>query len=406
MKNWEDIFKESLEDCSSSLPEGSLEEFQRKLSSSRKPAAGRLAWLALPAAAACAAVAVLIPHHDSGTAVEETHVVAEAAAPVNVVTVEDAPDEFESGASDPVQATVRPGQEAAGLRSGKLIAQSFMPADDDLPVADGTDTREAGVEAEVTVNAGMEDNHVMPEPENDVRQPSVPESVTWVDLDKMSARRHRKGGNAAAVLGTGGGVLGGAAAGLLASVTKMDCELPGNMVMSDGLSSRGEGVFATPVNSVIRTRHMMPVKAGVTVRYPLSERFYLMSGLEYSLYRSESERFLTGKEQQYAHYLGIPVRVDWSALKTKHLDLYLGAGLSADRCVHAVSDGSKIWGDKMNFSLLAAGGALVKLNRWAGLYLEPQFSWRALSSGGIETYRSEHPAMLGVSAGVRFTIGE
>ena len=116
--------------------------------------------------------------------------------------------------------------------------------------------------------------------------------------------------------------------------------------------------------------------------------------------------FLTGKEQQYAHYLGIPVRVDWSALKTKHLDLYLGVGLSADRCVHAVSGGSKIWGDKMNFSLLAAGGALVKLNRWAGLYLEPQFSWRALSSGGIETYRSEHPAMLGVSAGVRFTIGE
>lgn len=403
MKNWEDIFKESLRDCSISLPEGSLEEFQSKLSSSRKAPVRRLAWLAVPAAAACMALALLLPRNasedltQSGVTLAQAPSAAAEEPAVDAAAAEDAPEPSEVSSGH--EADVRT---VATAHTRRLLAQAVEAEVQNEPVAAQEETETSGIVEEIDSNAQTES---APQKEELVSSPTVSESagVTRVALEKDPGRR--RDSSAGTVLRTGGSVLGGSLAAVAASVLgagvgAMESLPAADMAYEDGALS----YTGTPVNSVIRRHHDMPLKIGVTARYPLTERFYLMSGLEYSLYHSETERFLTGKEQQYAHYVGIPVRLDWNAIQTRRVDFYLGAGASADLCVGARSGGVAVDGSGLNLSVLGAGGALLKLSSHVGLYLEPHFSWSPMVSESVETYRTEHPIMFGVSTGIRFTL--
>lgn len=57
--------------------------------------------------------------------------------------------------------------------------------------------------------------------------------------------------------------------------------------------------------------HYFPLKLGLSVRIPLAKNLYISTGVDYSLYRSTFTFTLSGEKEQYAHYLGIPVRLDW-----------------------------------------------------------------------------------------------
>lgn len=402
MKNWEDIFKESLRDCSSSLPEGSLEEFQSRLSSSRKAPVRRLAWLAVPAAAACMALALLLPRHasedlsQSGVTLAQAPSAAAEEPAVDAAAAEDAPEPVEVSIGH--EAAVRP---VATAHTRRLLAQAVEAEVQNEPVAAQEETVAFGVAEEKDSNNQTES---APQKEEVVSSPTVPESagVTRVALEKDPGRsRHTSSGT---VLRAGGSVLGGSLVAVAASVLGAEVGALESLPAADMACREDASYTGTPVNSVIRRHHDMPLKIGVTARYPLSERLYLMTGLEYSLYHSETERFLTGKEQQYAHYVGIPVRLDWNAIRTRRVDFYLGAGASADLCVSARSGGVAVDGSGLNLSLLGAGGALLKLSSHVGLYLEPQVSLNPMASESLETYRTEHPIMFGVSTGIRFTL--
>ena len=114
---------------------------------------------------------------------------------------------------------------------------------------------------------------------------------------------------------------------------------------------------------------------------------------------------MTGVKQQSAHYLGIPVRMDWSIASNKWLDVYLGAGMEGDFCVAASLSGEKIQRDGFSFSLLGAAGVQFNCSRHIGLYLEPELSWTVPSGSRVlMTYRSQHPFFFTVAAGVRFNL--
>lgn len=399
MKNWEDIFRESLEDCTDRLPDGSLEEFQRKLSSPR----GRhtLAWIAVPAAAACAALALLLPHHDGGVSVK--NVVAEVKEAVEPVPV--SPD----CVSAPQEDSREPGSQIT-VPVRKLIAQAPEVTEKSAPA--GTVTLEAPFtnaqpggntyddepDSKETAAAGegCEDRGISPMAPQD-------KGVTWVALDKASTRRRGTG----VALKAGGGLLGGVGAGLLACVASGTMHGDDIELLADMGPSPRPGVHLSSANSELRRHDWIPFKAGVTARYPLAERLYLMSGLEYSIYGSEVERFLTGKKRQYAHYLSVPLRLDWSVVKKNSFELYMGAGASADFCVAARYAGRSVHKDVLGVSLTAAGGAMWKISSHAGIYLEPQLSWCPGSSSAMpRTYRTNHTLVPCVATGVRFTICE
>lgn len=151
--------------------------------------------------------------------------------------------------------------------------------------------------------------------------------------------------------------------------------------------------------------HHMPIKAALSVRTPVAEKLYLTTGLEYSRYVSTYTYSLSGNHKQVANYLGIPLRMDWTFVSNRWLDLYLGGGIEAEWCLGATMDGKSIGKDKFSMSLLGAGGLQLNVTKNIGIYLEPEVSWKmTLEDPVLATYRTEHPLMFAVATGIRLTI--
>ena len=175
----------------------------------------------------------------------------------------------------------------------------------------------------------------------------------------------------------------------------------------EGPVSSGE-----PVKDLLdQSAHYFPVQVGLSAKLPLSERLYLSTGLQYSLYNSKFMMSQTGEKRQQVHYLGIPVRLDWVFASSSLFDVYAGGGVLGDLCLNATLAGMSREKDRPSLSLVGAGGIQMNVTKRLGIYLEPELSWRipennpAITTYTPVTYRSEHPVMFSVAAGVRINLG-
>ncbi|MBO4537061.1 MAG: hypothetical protein J5702_07615, partial [Bacteroidales bacterium] len=121
----------------------------------------------------------------------------------------------------------------------------------------------------------------------------------------------------------------------------------------------------------------------------------------------------TGTKKQAAHYLGVPVRLDWTLVSGRWLDAYVGAGVSGDKCFAAFLDGKAnlngvpVAVDPFAFSLLGAGGVQLNFTKRLGFFAEPEVSWVVpWQPRMLHTYRSENPVMFSVATGLRINLGK
>ena len=154
-----------------------------------------------------------------------------------------------------------------------------------------------------------------------------------------------------------------------------------------------------------RYDHEIPKSFGVSIRFHLTDRLSINSGLSYTRYVSERTRIFSGhtgkNDRQYVHYLGIPVRLDWMIVDRKHFNFYLGAGLQADKCIYATVGGERLHEKEVLLGLNGAMGLQFNVMPKVGLYFEPDFSL-SLNEGSIQTYRSNEPLVVTVRGGLRF----
>ncbi len=376
MKKWEDIVKQKMEEFDGTLPDSVLAQFHaRQNSQARKPVLW--IWAAVPAVAAAVAALLLlhrpsVPETDGGVQLIEQ-------APVPVVEVVEEADSVEF--SEPVLAP-----------KPRLVAQAkpttVAPAEPVLPVAEP-------VEAE---------------PQEAVNQEEQPAGSPFIPEPKAAAKPVRMKVAPAAGIVAGAGLLAAVITPLVGSGRNLSYDTGfGNSPVFDsgsGTNDPGEHYYVPDVNLLTDTRTQYPfIRGGVSLGIPVSKRWKLTTGVEYSLYKTFFTYSMTGVKQQSAHYLGIPVRMDWSIASNKWLDVYLGAGMEGDFCVAASLSGEKIQRDGFNFSLLGAAGVQFNCSRHIGLYLEPELSWTVPSGSRVlMTYRSQHPFFFTVAAGVRFNL--
>ena len=153
-------------------------------------------------------------------------------------------------------------------------------------------------------------------------------------------------------------------------------------------------------------QHEIPVSVGLSARFFLTDRLSINTGLNYTRYKSIRTRtFLATydhkKDWQYAHYIGVPVRLDYNAVNRKHFNLYFGAGLQMDKCVYAKVGEERLHEKQVLFGLNGAMGLQVNIVPMVGLYFEPEVSY-ALNKGSIVTFRSDEPFVVTVRGGLRF----
>ena len=120
--------------------------------------------------------------------------------------------------------------------------------------------------------------------------------------------------------------------------------------------------------------HQPPMTIGLSVCLPLSEKWSLTSGLDYSFCRSKitlSDGRIVG---QKAHYLGIPFHFDFMPVKTQAFSVYIGAGFEAYNCVLAKQEKKRIKDANIYLSGIGLIGLKYEPMQNVGIFLEPQYN--------------------------------
>lgn len=171
-----------------------------------------------------------------------------------------------------------------------------------------------------------------------------------------------------------------------------------------------------------KAKHRQPLNVGITVRYQLSPRWSLHSGFTYSYLSSD---FTTARgdrrtyTEQRLHYLGIPLGVSYSLWQNKHWNVYLGAGVEAQRLVKGKATTDKATKGQLESSttttlhdhrLLMSGNATAgveyHLSPVIGLYLEPGLSRHFDNGSYIESSYTDKPWNVNLNMGLKIDIGK
>ena len=389
MRKWEDIVRERLKGYESALPDGSLADFRARRTASAGGSAGHipskrsaLPW-ALAAAVAAGLAAVIFLRHPAEPG-DGAQPLRQPSTPVAVVA-------DTAKISEPLQP--EPIQEhpyIAHAVTPKAFSQPSV-TQQEIFSADTISKYEASVQEsnDVSIQDPSEQQSVDTPVTTDA-SPYIPETAGTEPV-KMHFEP-------SAGLLAGGGLV----ATLVATVIKA------NKMLFKGIASGGQLSFGTnppiyiPIESYEST---FPLRMGLSVGIPVTEKLRLTNGLEYSCFQSTYTDYVNGERRQLAHYLGVPIRLDRILARDRWFDLYIGGGIQGDFCLGATLDGERIQKDDFSLSLLGVTGAQFNFNRYIGLYLESEVSWTIPSEGQIlQTYRSDHPFMFSITTGFRITI--
>ena len=398
MKHWEDIIKDKLEEPDGALPESVFDEFHARFDgaeSTRLTKRFPLVWAIVPAIAAGLAAVLLLR---SPKAPEEKIEPVRQAPMAQVQTTVDtnADSQVDTPKIDPVplkKASARP--QPVVLESPSMSGKQMeAPATTEKAKApDIPETSESPDRPHPTTKPST--GNIVPE----TTSPFIPraEKIRRVNLKVAPA--------AGGILGTG--ILAALATNLASAKNNTIPSYIGHGRVINDPSNPG----GTIKDLLDQSSHYFPIQVGLSARLPLSERLYLSTGLQYSLYNSKFTMSQTGEKRQQVHYLGIPVRLDWVVASHSLFDVYVGGGVQGDFCLDATLAGKSLEKDRPSLSLVGAGGIQMNATKRLGIYLEPELSWRipgnnsAIVNYAPVTYRSEHPVMFSVAAGIRINLG-
>ena len=166
------------------------------------------------------------------------------------------------------------------------------------------------------------------------------------------------------------------------------------------------------------SHHQMPITWSLALRYKLTDRFGLETGLSYSRLTSDFEMGADGNtinEQQTLHYLGIPVKGIYNIYNKNAWNLYGSLGLTTEVPLYAplntsyylhgvmkATDKSHIHAP-WQWSVGTGLGLQYNFTPRIGLFAEPSLQYYIPTGSSIETYRTEHPFTFTLPLGIRFT---
>ncbi len=387
MENWEVIIKNKLDRYESPLPEDGLADFRSRRSpamASRKKFAPVL-WAASLAAAAAVAL-FAFPRRDDAPA-PEADSVAEVIVPTRVETEDSgvAGTVEESCAAEKAPAAARASQSTAGTQATESDTGQAEPA----ATPEKTSHKETAAEHQTHTQAQGEVQ------ETATAQPTLqaaqqPAAQTPVHNSRSSNLLARTGAVAEKALFASYGVASGA--GLAAGIL---------------LAGGGGAAYyhePKPGTEIEPPTHYLPLRIGISAGFPISNTVRLVSGAEYIMYYSVFNNSDAVGKHQLAHFIGVPLRLDWTFASFKHLDFYAGAGIEGNFCIASTLSGQESIKTEPYIAAVGTVGAMYRISPSIGLYLEPVATFSRIGRfQDLKTYGTQHPLSVSVSTGLRFT---
>ena len=217
------------------------------------------------------------------------------------------------------------------------------------------------------------------------------------------------------------------AGGVSNEVTNPDTEYPSiNQYNRNGIAENSAMVRSSFNRAFIESsyadykselKHHHPLRGGISLRYRLSDRVAIESGVTYT--RMESEATEGGPDNYYhttqtLHYIGVPVNVLYTLWKPKALELYVLGGGMAEKNVkgkqettYNVSEQEIVHRDNsftekpLQWSVNGGVGLQFNLNHTFGIYAEPSVSYYFDNHSHVSNYYKDKPWELNLKIGLR-----
>lgn len=148
----------------------------------------------------------------------------------------------------------------------------------------------------------------------------------------------------------------------------------------------------------MQVNHRQPVRLGFSLRYRLTERWSVESGLLYTRLLSditEKENGVTTMTEQRLNYIGLPLNISYELWKDHHFGFYVMVGSTIEKCLDA---------SHWQFSFSGAAGAEYKLTDYFSLYAEPGLGYYLKNGSSAQTIYQERPLNFNLSLGLRFDL--
>ena len=162
-----------------------------------------------------------------------------------------------------------------------------------------------------------------------------------------------------------------------------------------------------------RQHHDHPISFGLTLSYPLTNRWTLSTGLVYTRLNSQFINVLSGTPittDQRLDYLGVPLNVQYHALKGKGWKAYASAGVQLDWNIKAKrnTEGVDVNAryDHPQWSLGAGLGIEYDIIPLVGIYAEPGLRYYLKNDSKVDNFFKDQPFNWTLQIGIRLNLGK
>lgn len=383
-----------LENAREDVPEGLWQGIESRLPAPAKARPAAIWWKIASATGAVAAAVALTVFFSTRPVVQN---------PVDIIPSQD------SGLSQLMETPLAP---ETGNMKPLSIGQAFGESVSETDGEDVTETAGESVveEEETAVAAGTEETAVADE--TAVREENTAEN--WIrkyesaDFDESGGELQRSRKEKRGV------VLSAYADALSNSNTAKASDI--NMLKRPAVPQ------ATTIEETGESRYAIPVAAGIGLRFDVSKRFSIGTGVSWSyLTRSFSGQFneldaegaiisQTGYTniRNSQHYIGIPLNLYVDIIRKDFIDFYAYASGSANYCLsnRYQMDKSKSYspeGSNWQFSAGIGMGVEFIAAKKVGFYIDPSLNYW-FTAGEVSNIRTRQPLMLGLELGIRLHI--
>ena len=169
-----------------------------------------------------------------------------------------------------------------------------------------------------------------------------------------------------------------------------------------------------------KVKHHLPLRFGANVKYALTDRWGVESGVAYTLLKSE---LTSGGAQDYyaaeqtIHYFGIPLKVHFTVWQNDHFRAYANAGgmmeipLSGKTETDYITNGQlsdsrteDVDVDRLQWSVSGAVGFQYNFIENLGIYVEPGIGYYFDDGSDVLTVYKDKPLNFSLQVGVRLEL--
>ena len=378
MKDWTEIVGKALREEEKALPSGEWETIRDAMRrSSRRRAAIWTCGVGAAVVAAAVVLSVLLPVNPPAPSpnpnivtvtekvTDDTKSTSQQETETDLIA-QTLPDEKTNNDRHPIESEETAMDKTTSSQSGSAVQESSK----NESAKDETTSAQANIgEVKTEEKAAKDDEESVKEPED-----NVPKSTLYQEYAEQ-CRDKRK---------------------MSVSIWESDLLTP---------AGKSDTKAGSPIQiHDAKYNHDDPITLGINFRYDLGSNLYITSGVDYSFCKSTARFEYDDKHDQKVGFISVPVRLDWAPVKTKHFQIYLGAGGRIRKSIHATFDGEKLTDKRFYPSLIAACGIQYNFIRSIGIFLEPEYSYTFLpESPSIITYYTESSKALSFRLGLSFS---